>query len=216
VWAVIAAHAEKTTGQAFPSVDRITGLAGVRKTAALNAIKTLEEGKYITVHRSKFGNTYVLQPYKTQPGEWISIPASLFMTGTWAFLPRSAQVCYFYFCALALPGQASAGRNADADADVVDYDYDFIPLNRVSTQIPGLPPRTARAARAWLARYGLIQVCDMTPVPGLALPHSPPVPTRAGEVLEKIKNRMEKKRTSRTLRALAAAQEKRLFYVSFQ
>jgi hypothetical protein len=214
-WVVITAHSDKA-GRAFPSIERIAGLAGIRKASAISAIATLERQDIIEVSRDDGKHTYTVHRYRAGDTEnarqWISLPASLIMSGSWAVFPRSAKICYLYLCAHAWPGRAADGWQVWEKSDgwsewrKKDYPFDFIDESRIPLQIPGLPARTGRFARNWLASHGFINVYRGDLCAGLALPHEPP-PLPEGEgVLGKLRCRMEKnKRTmTRTINALSS------------
>jgi hypothetical protein len=206
IWATITAHADKT-GRAFPGVDRIAALSGCRKASALTAIRTLENQKIIEVCRDQH-NTYTVPRYhQGDPGNarnWISLPAAMIMTGSWAVFPKSAKICYLYLSAWAWPGRSADDWNVWEKTDgwtewrKKDYPFDFIQESRIPLRIPGLPDRTSRFAREWLAKHGIIDVYWGTESTGLALPHDPPIISGATAILEKLQNRLEKnKRTGR-------------------
>jgi len=87
VYLVIKAHANFSTGRAFPAVETIVDKSGVSVAQVKRELKTLEEFGYITKEKKGRHNVYTLREKVNIRGE-DGRPTAV---ATWDYLPSSVQ-----------------------------------------------------------------------------------------------------------------------------
>jgi DNA-binding transcriptional MocR family regulator len=87
VYLVIKAHANFSTGRAFPSIETIMEKSGVSESQVKRELKTLEEFGYISKEKKGRSNTYTLRE-KVQITDNAGRPQAV---ATWDYLPSTVR-----------------------------------------------------------------------------------------------------------------------------
>ncbi len=221
VLVVVAAHEDRRTRLAWPSLARVATLAGIRKADVPVILRALEEKKWLKPEILSGGKRawrmlYATYPGDLEPRDWLRLNRSLVMGGTWAAMPESARRLYLVMKALAWVGQkALPDWNPEYEENEPtawdDVKAQFLPATLFDPnelrRLSGLTGPTFRRARSWLFHCGLAVLTSDDLEPGLLLPHDPG--THAPRIIEQLKRDRAEAATPKgdALRAFRAAQE---------
>jgi hypothetical protein len=176
---VLIAHENQQNRKAFPSQDRISILAGIRKKRVSEAISGLANSGWVHAYavplpggRSRYEYVLKYPAYSPENKDiWFSLPKGLFLNGVWGDMPPSVKKLYLVLQALSwryemveVPNPSSwlewetAMEEGDESWErfvdsrfLVGQELDFA---------TGLSSRTRRWAMEWLEHVGLFHIVD--------------------------------------------------------
>jgi len=200
VYPALVAHFNEN-GEAFPSIERLSILSGIRKSYVSDALRLLEETKWILVTKTMSRSGRAKNRYQSMvkreccsSDAYISISSKIILNGLWANLKPSARKLYLvlksYSCIGAyadLGGEIFASNGYDLSELLIDCKstFDFIPASRLATitdvdadgkalhDFCNVTKRTLLEAKADLVAHGMMRRYDGGVYTGVALPHDP-------------------------------------------
>lgn len=196
---VLLAHENRTTRESFPSIARITTLAGVSSTSASDFLRELDKSGWLQIIRKSIPGGLTQHVYKMRytpygpesiSTDWIRIDKDMVLERVWAVMPPSVRRIYLIFRANGLrewcadgswvPG-ADEGFDPEATCQFVPAEY-WEP--RYLQETSGLAQSTIREAKAWLWKAQLLKPTDDGQEPGIMMPFKPQM--QAPKIIESL------------------------------
>lgn len=217
VLTILISFENKETRKAYPSLNTIAVLGGVGKGNVSNAIKRLQESKWLTLGREpsirghqRYVYTMLYPPYSVcfgagEGNNWISVYDDVIKSGVWAVMPPSVRKLYLVMKAFTMEGFYAntgwAGEYTSESYGDIRYDcaedFDFMPASVFDgfgrerptlANLCGIADKTFRDAKNWLTDNELMKFYEGDYYTGLAFPHRP------NRVAPKVIETMESKK----------------------
>lgn len=198
------AHENAETRMSYPSLDRLSALAGISPNTASAKIKEMSVGSHawLNIVRHPLEGGRVQHRYKmlypryepgtSDPKEWIRMDIAMFHQGVWSVMSPATKRVYLILRAYASREEVAVGQWLDIeDVKGVDAEAAYLPPTfwdtRFLAERSGLAPRTVTQSKQWLYENGLVAPTDVDQEEGLLMPFDPK--REAPKVLEAIARR---------------------------